>query len=92
MNIAWDWRKAVANRGKHGIRFSDAEAILFDPNAITREDPVVRDEQRFISVGTDALGRILVVVYAHRGDEIRLISARRATRKERTQYEEGIQL
>jgi uncharacterized protein len=92
MTIAWDWRKAMANRGKHGVRFSDAEAVFFDPNAITREDPVARGEQRFISVGMDALGRILVVVYAYRGDEIRLISARRATRKERIQYEEGIRL
>jgi len=92
MSIAWDGRKAMVNQSKHGIRFSDAEAVLFDPNAITRDDPVARGEPRFISVGTDALARILVVVYAHRGDEIRLISARRATRKERTQYEEGIRL
>jgi uncharacterized DUF497 family protein len=90
VSIVWDPHKAKANLIKHGVRFSDAELVLFDDNAISREDPVGRGEQRFVSVGADALGRVLVVVYSYRGDDIRLISARRATRKERSQYEEGI--
>ena len=90
MRIEWDLRKAATNLRKHGIRFSDAETVLFDPVAITRDDPASRSEERFVTIGADALGRIVVVVYTYRGDDIRLISARRATRKERAQYEEGI--
>ena len=90
MQIRWDSRKASSNLDKHGIRFSDAEGVLFDPNALTREDPAARGEQRFVSIGTDFLGRVLVVVYAYGEDDLRLISARRATRKERGQYAEGI--
>jgi uncharacterized protein len=90
MGIVWDPRKAKANLAKHRVRFSDAEAVLFDPNALTVEDFGARAEQRFVSVGTDGVGRVLVVVYTYRGDDVRLISARPATRKERTNYEEGI--
>lgn len=75
---------------QHGIRFSDAEIVLFDPNALTREDLDVKIEQRFVSIGMDAIGRILVVVYTYRGEDIRLISARSATKRERERYEEGI--
>jgi uncharacterized DUF497 family protein len=57
--------------------------ILFDPNALTREDTVARGEQRFVSVGADSAGRILVIVYTHRGENLRLISARAATGRER---------
>jgi hypothetical protein len=75
---------------KHQIRFSDAEAVLFDPYAMTFEDPSAEKEQRHISIGLDSLGRVLVVVFTYRGDAIRLISARKATKKERRQYETGI--
>ena len=90
MRVVWDPRKASSNYRKHGIRFSDGEMILFDPNALTREDTVAQGEQRFVSVGTDSTGRILVVAYAYRGENIRLISARAATGRERKTYEEGI--
>jgi uncharacterized DUF497 family protein len=90
MRVVWDPRKASSNRRKHGIRFSDAEMVLFDPNALTREDMDARGEQRFVSVGTDSAGRILVVAYTHRGENLRLISARAATGRERNAYEEGI--
>jgi len=90
MGIIWDPRKAKSNLDKHGIRFSDAEGVLHDPSALTREDPAARGEQRFVSIGTDFVGRVLVVVYAYGDNDIRLISARRATRKERDQYEEGV--
>ncbi len=92
MEAVWDPAKAAANLGKHGIRLADAELVLFDPAAITVEDLTAVDERRHVSLGTDALGRILVVVYTYRDEEVRLISARRATRKERRQYEEGIRL
>ena len=58
--------------------------------ALTIEDQIVEQEQRFASVGFDALGRVLVVVYTYYGDAIRIISARRATSKERKYYEKGI--
>jgi uncharacterized DUF497 family protein len=88
MNIVWDVKKAAANKRNHDIEFSHAATVLDDPMAITIED--TRDgEQRLVTVGSDILGRVLVVVYAYSGDEdIRLISARRATAKERRIYEE----
>jgi uncharacterized DUF497 family protein len=90
MRVTWDPAKARVNLRKHGIRFSDAEGVLFDPLAITLEDSSATGEQRHVSIGRDTLRRTLVVVCAHWGDDIRLISARRATQKERLQYEEGV--
>ena len=90
MDVVWDPKKARENLKKHGVRFSDAETVLFDPNALTREDMESEGEQRFVTVGMDTLGHILVVVYTYRGEDIRLISARFATKRERMQYEEGI--
>jgi len=90
VKVTWDPQKAETNLKKHKVRFSDAETVLFDPMALTIEDQDVGGERRFVSVGSDALGRVLVVVYTHRKDAIRLISARRATPTERKYYEEGI--
>lgn len=90
MKITWDPQKAKTNLKKHKVRFSDAETVLFDPMALTIEDQDVEGERRFVSVGSDAFGRVLVVVYTYREDAIRLISARRATPTERKYYEEGI--
>ena len=90
MRIVWDPAKAKANQRKHGIRFADAEGVLFDPNALTEENENVDGEQRFMSIGLDPLGQLLVVIYIFRCDDIRLISARRATRRERQAYEAGI--
>jgi hypothetical protein len=78
----------VANIRNHGIEFSHAATVLDDPMAVTIED-TRHGEQRFVTIGPDILGRVLVVVYAYSGEEdIRLISARRATPKERRVYEE----
>jgi len=90
MKIIWDPNKAKRNFHKHNIRFSDAESVLFDPYALTIEDTTSEDEQRYVSTGMDSLGRILVVVFTYSGNEIRLISARRAIKKERQHYEAGI--
>lgn len=87
MKITFDPNKAAINNRKHGIRFSDAESVLFDPLALTREDTDAEGEQRFVSIGVDGTGRLLVVVFSYRGEEIRLISARPATAKEREYYE-----
>jgi uncharacterized DUF497 family protein len=90
MDIVWDPEKARMNMKQPGIRFSDAEMVLFDPNALTREDLDVKNEHRFVSIGMDAIGRIPVVVYTYRDEDIRLISANSATKRERERYEEGI--
>ncbi|MGC1955618.1 MAG: BrnT family toxin [Gammaproteobacteria bacterium] len=90
MEISWDPGKAKANLRKHRVRFPDAESVLFDPAGVTVEDPDSQDEQRFITIGLDALGRVLVVVYAYHQEQIRLISARRASRSEIQAYEKGV--
>jgi len=88
MKVVWDTRKAARNIRNHGIEFSHAATVLDDPMAVTVED-TRHGEQRFITVGVDIIGRILVVVYAYSNEEeIRLISARKATPKERRVYEE----
>lgn len=86
MSYEWDPRKAQTNFAKHGVDFADAATVLEDEAALTipDDDP---DEERFITIGLDALGRLLVVVYTLRGEDIRLISARKATPRERQQYE-----
>ena len=86
MGFEWDHNKANRNLKKHGIDFADAVTVLDDFNAVTIYDPN-HDEERYITIGMDAYGRILVVVYTMRGDAIRLISARKATKHERKQYE-----
>ena len=86
MDIEWDKAKAMANEKKHGVSFADAAVVMNDPMAIAIEDDS-SDEERFVNVGLDGLGRILVVVYTYRGESnIRIISARRATNNERQQY------
>ena len=87
MTFEWDPDKAHSNFEKHGISFADAVEVLSDPYAITIEDQT-SEEQRHITIGLDAIGRILVVVYTWRGDSIRIISARKTTARERAQYEE----
>ena len=87
MQTEWDAAKAEENRRKHGVDFADAVAALSDPFALSREDLQAEGEQRFVALGMDRLGRILVVAYTYRGARIRLISARPATRKERGEYE-----
>jgi len=81
----WDGGKAVSNLKKHGIDFVDATTVFYDELAITIPD-VDLGEKRFVTLGMDALGRVLVVVYAWRESNIRLISARKATARERRQY------
>ena len=88
MGYEWDPKKARTNLTKHGVDFADAALVLEDPVALTRHDQDAEGEERFVSLGTDPLGRLLVVVWTPRGGRIRLISARRATAAERRQYEE----
>ena len=86
MSFEWDKAKAELNVRKHGIRFADTFAVFEDPNALTVDDNEQREE-RHVTVGMDCYGRLLVVVYTWRGENIRIISARRANRREAGQYE-----
>ena len=90
MDIEWDPAKAASNLRKHGIRFSDVEPAFYDEFALTFPDPFAVSEERFLLVGADALGRVVMVLYTYRGSTVRLISARRATKSERDEYEKGI--
>ncbi len=88
MQYQWDRNKALSNLNKHGIDFADAVSVFSDELAITIFDDRF-EEERFITIGIDLFSRVLVVVYTMRDDEIRLISARKASKNERSQYEEG---
>jgi uncharacterized protein len=88
VSYEWDPAKARANFAKHGVRFADAVTALHDELALTMRDPYAEDEERWITIGRDALSRVLVTVYTWRGETIRLISARLATNREIKQYEE----
>jgi uncharacterized protein len=85
----WDPAKVRANFTKHGVRFADAVTALEDDLALTIRDLSLEGEERWVTMGLDASGRLLVVVYTWRGERVRLISARQATPNERRQYEEG---
>lgn len=88
MQIVWDRTKARQNAAKHGVRFADAVLVLDDPYAITVADnESVPAEARWVTLGADAQGRVLVVVYTYRGEDIRLISARPAEPRELKEYE-----
>jgi uncharacterized protein len=87
VDYEWDPDKAASNHHKHGVRFADAVAVFEDAFALTIADDH-SGEERFITLGTDAFGQLLVVVYTWRSAErIRIISARKATRQERAHYE-----
>jgi len=88
MAFQWDPAKARANRLKHGIGFPDAVGAFEDPLALTGVDSHPT-EDRFATVGLDFLDRLVLVSWTWRGDDIRLISARLATPRERRQYQEG---
>ena len=84
--MEFDPAKVRSNIRKHGVSFAHAEQALRDELAVTVEDPDAVGEQRFITVGMDALGRVLVVVHTQRGERTRMISARKASRGESEQY------
>jgi uncharacterized DUF497 family protein len=88
VSFEWDPIKAAANVRKHGVQFSEALGVFSDDYAITiKDDESDSSEQRLITLGMGIKGRILVVVYCNRGENLRIISARTAGRLEREQYE-----
>jgi len=93
LRFDWDERKNRANRTKHGVWFEEAQSVFDDPRGRLFEDPEhSEEEERFILLGVSAAARLLVVVHCYRESEelVRIISARKATRKEVRFYEEGI--
>ena len=85
----WDRRKDSANRRKHGVGFTEETTVFDDPLSITIPDPDhAGDEERFLIIGLSSQRNLLVVVHTIRGEQIRLISARLATKHERRNYEE----
>jgi len=87
VGFEWDPDKARANLRKHGVDFADAATVFDDPLAVTISDEGA-EESRLVTIGRDAEARVVVVVYVWRGTRIRIISARRATRRERRRYED----
>ena len=86
----FDPGKDAANRRKHGISLSEGDGVLQDPLALTIEDSSAQGEQRFVSFGMNVFGNLRVVVYAFRGEDVRIISVRKAEPKEIRAYEKGI--
>lgn len=91
MVYEWDPTKAAANLKKHRVSFEEAASVFLDPGALTFRDPDRSDEEeREVTIGHSGRQRVLFVAHAERDDRVRIISARRATRRERRQYEQGI--
>jgi uncharacterized DUF497 family protein len=90
LTFEWDLRKARFNFTKHGVGFEEASTVFGDPLSLTIPDPEHSlAERRYITMGRAFNGKLLVVVHTDRGDNIRIISARRASRPERNFYEEA---
>ena len=90
MEFEWDDVKAEANERKHGVSFAEAMTVLADSLALTGFDPDHSDdEDRYITMGFSAAGRLLLVSHTDRGGKVRIISARKASRRERRDYEDG---
>jgi uncharacterized DUF497 family protein len=90
LNFEWDANKAKSNLEKHRISFEEASTVFGDSRSLTIPDPVHSEvENRFITLGSSHRGKLLVVVHTERGDNIRIISARVASKRERRSYEES---
>ncbi len=90
MTATFDPKKDAANITKHGVSLAEGDGVLSDPLAITIEEVLSQGEQRFVTLGANTFGSLMVVVWTQRGDEFRIISVQKPTRKERRTYEEGI--
>jgi len=87
----WDFKKAKTNIEKHGVSFEEASTAFRDPLSLTIDDPLhSRDEERLVLIGMSYNNHLLVIVHTERDDNIRIISARKATKKERKYYETNV--
>lgn len=92
IEFEWDPRKAASNPGKHGVSFEEAATVFGDPLGRIVADPRhSEEEERFVLLGISADEHLLAVMFVDRGEAIRIISARRATRRERRDYEKVIE-
>jgi uncharacterized protein len=90
VDFEWDVAKAEANERKHGVTFPEALTAFGDPLSMTGYDPRhADDEDRFLTIGTSVGGQLLLVSHTERSGSIRIISARRAGRRERKDYQDG---
>jgi uncharacterized DUF497 family protein len=90
LEFEWNAAKARFNEQKHEVSFEEAATVFSDPLALTILDPRFEHaEPRFVTIGTSRAGRLLVVAHCDRQDQIRIISARKPTKRERYAYEEG---
>jgi hypothetical protein len=90
MRFSWDAKKAAANLKKHGVSFEEGSTVFRDVLSVTGSDPEHSvGEHRFVTFSVSSQNRLLVVAHTEEGDNIRIISARLATRQERRIYEEG---
>ena len=90
MPVTFDPTKNATNLRKHGVSLAEGDGVLNDPLALTIEDDAAEGEQRFVSIGMNSFGSLMVVAYTYRGDDVRLISVRKAEPKERRAYEEEV--
>jgi hypothetical protein len=90
VEVTYDPKKNTANLKKHGVSLVDGDGVLNDPLAITIEDDAAEGEQRFVSIGMNSFGSLMIVAYTYRGDDVRLVSVRKAEPKERRAYEKGV--
>jgi uncharacterized protein len=89
LRFLWDSRKAASNQRRHGIGFQEATTVFHDSLSVTIPDPDHSvDEERFLLLGLSNRRRLLVVAHSEHGESVRIISARRANRRERRTYEE----
>jgi len=86
----FDPKKNAINLRKHGVSLAEGDGVLNDPLALTIEDDSAQGEQRFVSIGMNTFGQVMVVVYTYEGENTRLISVRYAEPKERRAYEKGV--
>lgn len=86
----FDPKKNAANLKKHGVSLSEGDGVLNDPLALTIEDDSAEGEQRFVTIGMNLFGTLMVVVHTPRGDESRIISVRNPDPRERKNYEKGV--
>lgn len=90
MKPEFDPRKDAENLAKHGVSLADGDGVLLDPMALTIEDEASISERRWVTIGVNTFGVLLVVVWTERDVGTRLISVRRAATTERKSYEKGI--
>ena len=88
--VEFDPKKDATNLKKHGLSVSEGDGVLNDPLALTIEDRSAESEQRFVTIGMNVFGSLMVVVHTPRGEDVRIISVRKADPKERRNYEKGV--